>query len=125
MMPDTVLEPPSHTVPAVFTRALLDWLPWLEPLAVEALTERHMAGLVDAGAPELAGHAPKAAVAGEFERVAEAEGISEASFEREDLRFFSAGADQKLLSTHARGTICLPRHWPLPIQITANAWKPR
>jgi len=47
-MPDTVLEPPSHTVPVVFTRALLDWLPWLEPLAVEALTERHMAGLVDA-----------------------------------------------------------------------------
>ena len=47
-MPDTVLEPPPHTVPAVFTRALLDWLPWLEPLAVEALTERHMAGLVDA-----------------------------------------------------------------------------
>ena len=47
-MPDTILEPPPHTVPAVFTRALLDWLPWLEPLAVEALTERHMAGLVDA-----------------------------------------------------------------------------
>jgi alkylhydroperoxidase domain protein len=47
-MPDTVLEPPPHTVPAVFTQALLDWLPWLEPLAVVALTERHMAGLVDA-----------------------------------------------------------------------------
>src|SRR5271170_5067663 len=47
-MLDTILEPPPHTVPAVFTRALLDWLPWLEPLAVEALTERHMAGLVDA-----------------------------------------------------------------------------
>ena len=47
-MPDTVLEPPPHTVPAVFTRALLDWLPWLEPLAVESLTERHMAALVDA-----------------------------------------------------------------------------
>ena len=47
-MPDTVLEPPSHTVPAVFTRELLDWLPWLEPLAIEALTERHMAALVDA-----------------------------------------------------------------------------
>ena len=47
-MPDTVLEPPPHTVPAVFTRALLDWLPWLEPLTVEALTERHMAALVDA-----------------------------------------------------------------------------
>jgi alkylhydroperoxidase domain protein len=47
-MPDTILEPPPHTVPAIFTRALLDWLPWLEPLTVEALTERHMAGLVDA-----------------------------------------------------------------------------
>ena len=47
-MPDKVLEPPSHPVPAVFTRALLDWLPWLEPLAVEGLTERHMAALVDA-----------------------------------------------------------------------------
>src|SRR3954454_17864847 len=47
-MPDTVLEPPPHTVPTVFTRALLDWLPWLEPLAVETLTERHVAALVDA-----------------------------------------------------------------------------
>src|SRR6202162_5085833 len=47
-MADSVLEPPPHTVPAIFTRALLDWLPWLEPLAVEALTERHMAALVDA-----------------------------------------------------------------------------
>jgi alkylhydroperoxidase domain protein len=47
-MPDTILEPPPHTVPTVFTRALLDWLPWLEPLAVEALTERQMASLVDA-----------------------------------------------------------------------------
>jgi alkylhydroperoxidase domain protein len=48
-MADTVLEPPPHTVPVVFTRALLDWLPWLEPLAVEALTDRHIAALVDAG----------------------------------------------------------------------------
>jgi alkylhydroperoxidase domain protein len=47
-MPDTVIEPPPHTVPVVFTRALLDWMPWLEPLAVEALSERHMAALVDA-----------------------------------------------------------------------------
>jgi alkylhydroperoxidase domain protein len=47
-MADTVLEPPPHTVPVVFTRALLDWLPWLEPLAVEALTDRHIAALVDA-----------------------------------------------------------------------------
>jgi alkylhydroperoxidase domain protein len=47
-MPDTVLEPPPHTVPVVFTRAMLDWLPWLEPLEADELTERHMAGLVDA-----------------------------------------------------------------------------
>src|SRR5579862_59450 len=47
-MPDQVLEPPPHTAPVVFTRALLDWLPWLEPLAVEALTEKHMEALVDA-----------------------------------------------------------------------------
>jgi len=47
-MPDTILEPPPHTAPAVFTRALLDWLPWLEPLAIDALTERHMEALIDA-----------------------------------------------------------------------------
>ncbi|HXP06188.1 MAG TPA: alkylhydroperoxidase domain protein [Stellaceae bacterium] len=47
-MADAILEPPPHTVPAIFTRALLDWLPWLEPLAAEALIERHRAGLVDA-----------------------------------------------------------------------------
>src|SRR5262245_15799036 len=47
-MTDTVLVPPDHTTPVAFTRAQLDWLPWLEPLAVEALTERHLASLVDA-----------------------------------------------------------------------------
>src|SRR5262249_25047305 len=47
-MSDTILEPPPHVAPVVFTRALLDWLPWLEPLAVEALTERHIMALVDA-----------------------------------------------------------------------------
>ena len=47
-MPDKIVEPPLHTAPAVFTRALLDWRPWLEPLAEERLTERQMAGLVDA-----------------------------------------------------------------------------
>src|SRR5207302_5466924 len=47
-MPDTVLVPPDHTAPVAFTRAQLEWLPWLEPLAVEAMTERHMASLVDA-----------------------------------------------------------------------------
>ena len=47
-MPDTIIDPAPHIAPVVFTRSLLDWLPWLEPLAVEALTERHMAALVDA-----------------------------------------------------------------------------
>ena len=47
-MPDKIVEPPLYTAPAVFTRALLDWRPWLEPLAEESLTERQMAGLVDA-----------------------------------------------------------------------------
>jgi hypothetical protein len=47
-VPDKIVEPPLHTAPAVFTRALLDWRSWLEPLAEESLTERQMAGLVDA-----------------------------------------------------------------------------
>ena len=47
-MPDTILETPPHEAPIVFTRALLDWLPWLEPLAVEGLSEKHMDALVDA-----------------------------------------------------------------------------
>jgi len=47
-MSDKVLRPPPHTAPAVFTQAQLDWLPWLEPLAVEALTPRHIESLVDA-----------------------------------------------------------------------------
>jgi alkylhydroperoxidase domain protein len=47
-MPDTVLVPPDHTAPVAFTRAQLDWLPWLEPLAVDAMTDRHRASLVDA-----------------------------------------------------------------------------
>lgn len=47
-MPDTVLTPPDHVVPVAFTRAPLDWLPWLEPLAEEELSERHRAALMDA-----------------------------------------------------------------------------
>jgi alkylhydroperoxidase domain protein len=47
-MPDTVLVPGDHEAPVAFTRAPLEWLPWLEPLAVEAMTERHRASLVDA-----------------------------------------------------------------------------
>src|SRR5215471_18361339 len=47
-MSEKVLVPPEHTAPTVFTRAQLDWLPWLEPLAADALTPRHIASLVDA-----------------------------------------------------------------------------
>jgi alkylhydroperoxidase domain protein len=47
-MPETVHRPEGHAVPNEFTRAMLDWLPWLEPLAEADLTPRHMAGLVDA-----------------------------------------------------------------------------
>ena len=47
-MPEAVLVPPEHTVPQAFTRAQLEWLPWLEPLAADALTDRHIASLVDA-----------------------------------------------------------------------------
>ena len=47
-MPDTVLTPAAHTAPLAFTRAQLEWLPWLEPLAAEAMTERQVASLVDA-----------------------------------------------------------------------------
>jgi len=47
-MTNTVHTPEGHDIPAVFTRAMLDWLPWLAPLAEDALTPRHMAGLVDA-----------------------------------------------------------------------------
>ena len=47
-MTDKVLSPPEHIEPVVFTRDQLDWLPWLEPMAEQDLTARHMAGLVDA-----------------------------------------------------------------------------
>lgn len=36
------------TAPVAFTRAMLDWLPWVEPLAEDALTPRHVEALVDA-----------------------------------------------------------------------------
>ena len=43
-----LLTPEGHPVPAAFTKAMLDWLPWLVPLSEADLTPRHMAGLVDA-----------------------------------------------------------------------------
>jgi alkylhydroperoxidase domain protein len=47
-MAENVLVPPDHTAPVAFTRAQLEWLPWLEPLAADAMTERQLASLVDA-----------------------------------------------------------------------------
>ena len=45
---EKTLTPPPHTEPVVFTRDMLDWLPWIEPLAEQEMTERHLASLVDA-----------------------------------------------------------------------------
>ena len=47
MTDKTVLQS-GHVVPAVFTRDMLDWLPWLEPVAADQMTERQLASLVDA-----------------------------------------------------------------------------
>ncbi|MDB5488014.1 MAG: Alkyl hydroperoxide reductase AhpD, partial [Reyranella sp.] len=45
---DKTLTPPPHTEPVVFTRDMLDWLPWLEPMAEADMTEHHIKSLVDA-----------------------------------------------------------------------------
>ena len=47
-MSDKTIAQSGHVVPAVFTRDMLDWLPWLEPVAAEAMSERQRASLVDA-----------------------------------------------------------------------------
>ena len=47
-MTSTVAHP-GNSAPAAFTRDMLDWLPWLEPPAAEALTERQRASLIDPG----------------------------------------------------------------------------
>ena len=46
-MTDHIVAQHVEKVPDAFTQAQLDWLPWLEPLAEEALTPRHWDGLVD------------------------------------------------------------------------------
>ncbi len=48
MSTDKTLTPPPHTEPVVFTRDMLDWLPWLEPMAEADMTEHHIKSLVDA-----------------------------------------------------------------------------
>ncbi len=47
-MTDKTVTPPAHLEPHVFTRDMLDWLPWLEPVAEAALTPRQKESLVDA-----------------------------------------------------------------------------
>jgi alkylhydroperoxidase domain protein len=46
-MTETVLTHEGIDVPALFTQAELGWLPWLEPLPAEELTDRHRTALVD------------------------------------------------------------------------------
>jgi len=46
-MTETILTPEGHDAPHAFTRAQLDWLPWLEPLPEEGLTQAQMTALVD------------------------------------------------------------------------------
>ncbi len=47
-MTDKTIKTPPHSEPHVFTRDMLDWLPWLEPVAEAALTPRQKDSLVDA-----------------------------------------------------------------------------
>ena len=47
-MTDKTIAPSGHVVPTVFTRDMLDWLPWLEPVAADRMSERQLASLVDA-----------------------------------------------------------------------------
>ena len=48
MSTDKTQTPPPHTEPVVFTRDMLDWLPWLEPMAEADMTEHHIKSLIDA-----------------------------------------------------------------------------
>src|SRR5215218_8230137 len=48
MSTDTTLTPRLPTDPRDFTRDMLDWLPWLEPMAEADMTEHHVKILVDA-----------------------------------------------------------------------------
>jgi len=46
-MSEKTLSYPDNREPVAFTQEELGWLPWLEPMPVDQLTERHWAGLVD------------------------------------------------------------------------------
>jgi alkylhydroperoxidase domain protein len=47
-MTDAVIRHPDNDEPVRFTQDDLGWLPWLEPLVEDGLTERQRAGLIDA-----------------------------------------------------------------------------
>lgn len=47
-MSDTTISHLGNQEPVAFTQAQLNWLPWLTPLPEAELTDRHLAGLVDA-----------------------------------------------------------------------------
>lgn len=47
-MTDAVIRHPDNDEPVRFSQDDLGWLPWLEPVAEDALTERQRAGLIDA-----------------------------------------------------------------------------
>jgi len=46
-MTEKTLSHPDNREPVAFTQEELGWLPWLEPLTADELTDRHWAGLVD------------------------------------------------------------------------------
>ncbi|WP_457090823.1 alkylhydroperoxidase domain protein [Microvirga sp. P5_D2] len=46
-MTDKILSHPDNREPVAFTQEELGWVPWLEPLSADELTDRHWAGLVD------------------------------------------------------------------------------
>ncbi|MGY5809023.1 alkylhydroperoxidase domain protein [Rhizobium sp. LEGMi198b] len=47
-MTETVIHPEIADRPNAFTQAEIGWTPWLQPIDEADLTERHLAGLVDA-----------------------------------------------------------------------------
>src|SRR3954467_190293 len=46
-MTETTIDYPNLERPERFTQAELGWVPWLQPLREDELTERHWTGLVD------------------------------------------------------------------------------
>jgi alkylhydroperoxidase domain protein len=46
-MTEKTLSYPANREPVAFTQEELGWVPWLEPLSADELTDRHWTGLVD------------------------------------------------------------------------------